>query len=159
MGKIGCLLDLPSSLKQTYKTQNRCLRRQGSPRGRSLSAAAGGERAAEGCRREPRQGALGAEATECLGPTAAPLHCFWCKDKQRPAQPLCTPSLLGSLHPYCCLLPRSSQLTAACALRNNITSPTFCDLIWGMMNVFFRWVGLFAFGLFSRTGHFLSGSN
>lgn len=88
---------------------------------------------------------------------SCPQHCFYCKGEQRPAQ------LLGNLHPallpiYCHLL-LPSQLTAACAPRNSTVPSAFCDLIWGILNVFFRWVGLVWFGLFSRTAHFLRGSN
>lgn len=55
------------------------------------------------------------------------------------------------------LLP--SQLTAACAPRSSTVPPMFCDLIWGILDVFFHWAGLVLFGLFSRTAHFLRGSN
>lgn len=129
----------------------------GNPSGRScrqqpgmcvLRGGAGGSLGGGGC--------PGCGGRRVPGSHSCPRPCFQCKGKQWPAQPRRT---LGLCTPYCYPLPCSSQLTAACALRSSIVSPTFCDLIWGMMNVFFCWVGLFWFGLFSGTGHFPRGSN
>lgn len=134
--KIGHLLDLPSNLKQTYKPQSWCLWRWRGPSGRSITSSQGWMcwRGAGGTHGQT----LSAEDRgELPGTHRCPQHSFGAKGSSSSRETHTLHCCL-SITIYCCP-PSWLQLVPWGTTQ---FPPMYCDLIWGVLNVFFRWAGL-----------------